>query len=136
MMLRKKQSGKNAVEVPMSAMIDVVFLLLIYFIVTYKEEIPEAHLAIKLPQDAPISETIKIPPPPLEIQIYPTQYFLRGKAMSLARLEGILTEMARIDPELTVVVKVNQRTKTKNLVGVLDICKNVNLTDLNVVALK
>lgn len=135
MALRKKRGGTDSVQVPMSAMIDVVFLLLIYFIVTYKEEIPEAHLAINLPQpQAPKNQ--ETPPQLLEIEIHPTQFYLRRKAMSLPRMEGILTTMARTDPDLTVVIKVNQRAKTKHLVSVLDICKSVNLTNLNVVTLE
>lgn len=136
MALRKHRGGKDSVDVPMSAMIDVVFLLLIYFIVTYKEEIPEAHLAINLPQPQTKPQDPETPPQLLEIEIHPTQYFLRGMPMSLNRLESVLTNMAARDPELTVIVKVNQRSKTKNLVGVLDICKSVNLTNLNVVTLQ
>ncbi|NCU27823.1 biopolymer transporter ExbD, partial [Candidatus Nomurabacteria bacterium] len=36
-------------EVPLSAMIDVVFLLLIYFIVSQKPIVEDTHLAIDLP---------------------------------------------------------------------------------------
>ena len=39
----------ETLAVPMSSMIDIVFLLLIYFIVTMEDEIPEAHLSINLP---------------------------------------------------------------------------------------
>lgn len=134
--LRKHRGGKDAVEVPMSAMIDVVFLLLIYFIVTYREEIPEAHLAINLPQPTPPVENPPPPPQLLEIEIHPSQYLLRGKPMSLNMVESALTTYVKRDPELTVIIKVNQRSKTKNLVGVLDICKSVNLTNLNVVTLQ
>ncbi|MDT8391945.1 MAG: biopolymer transporter ExbD [Lentisphaeria bacterium] len=136
MALRKNRGGKSSVDVPMSAMIDVVFLLLIYFIVTYKEEIPEAHLAINLPQPQDRPSDPETPPQLLEIEIRPTQYLLRNMPMSLDRVESVLTSMAARDPELTVIIKVDQRSKTKNLVGVLDICKNVNLTNLNVVTLQ
>ena len=44
-----KKRNDESLAVPMSQMIDVVFLLLIYFVVTMKDEISEAHLAINLP---------------------------------------------------------------------------------------
>ena len=67
--LRRKKDKKDAIDVPMSAVIDVVFLLLIYFILTYKEEIPEAHLQVNLPQPTPPPEEIKEEPPQiLEIE--------------------------------------------------------------------
>ena len=68
MAIRKIRRGNDSADVPMSAMIDVVFLLLIYFIVTYKEEIPEAHLAINLPQPTPPPKIIKEPPPLLKLK--------------------------------------------------------------------
>ena len=133
--LRRKKGGA-VIDVPMSAMIDVVFLLLIYFIVTYKDEIPEAHLAVNLPMPnpAPPPEDF-VPPPLLEIEVHPGEFLLRGRPMSPARIESVLRGMAAQDDQLTVIVKVNQRALTKNLVTILDICQAVNLTNLNVVTL-
>ena len=48
-MAEKRRRVQEQAEVPMSSMIDVVFLLLIYFIITQKEQISEAHLAVNLP---------------------------------------------------------------------------------------
>ena len=44
-----RKRSNDTLAVPMSQMIDVVFLLLIYFVVTMKDEISEAHLAVNLP---------------------------------------------------------------------------------------
>ena len=135
--LRKRKGSSDAIEVPMSSMIDVVFLLLIYFIVTYKEEIPEAHLAVNLPQPNPAKPPPDVPPPLLlELEVHPGAYMLRGREMSPTSIESVLRQMAALDDELTVIVKVNQRAKTKNLVAVLDICQSVNLKNINVVTLE
>ncbi len=133
--IRKKKSGGNAIEVPMSSMIDVVFLLLIYFIVTYKDEISEAHLAVNLPMPNPIPQD---GPPPvlLEIEIHPGEYLFRQRAMTPDRIEGLLRTMAANDPDLTVVIKTNQRARTGNLVRILDICQGVGLKNMSVVTLK
>lgn len=135
--LARRKFSSGAIEIPMSAMIDVVFLLLIYFIVTYKEEIPEAHLAVNLPQPNPQPPPPDfIPPPLLEIEIHPGEFLLNGKLMSPNRMESVLRTLAAQDKELTVIIKVNQRAKTKNLVTVLDICQEVELANLNVVTLQ
>ena len=49
-MARKRTNiDEKAAEVPLSSMIDVVFLLLIYFILTQKPVIEDVHLQVDLP---------------------------------------------------------------------------------------
>ena len=134
--LVRRKKVNRAVDMPMSAMIDVVFLLLIYFIVTYKDEIPEAHLAVNLPSpSAPPEEPVE-PPVLLELEVHPGEYRLQGKTQRLSSIQGILADLAIADPDLTVIVKANQRAKTRSLIKVLDVCKGVGLKNLNVVTLE
>ena len=136
-MPRRRRISGNAIEVPMSSMIDVVFLLLIYFIVTYKEEIPEPHLAVNLPAPSPPPPQENVEPPTLLcIEVQPGEYYLRGRSMSLERIGSILNNMANQDADLTVVIKVNQRARTRNLVRILDLCQGAGLKNMNVVTLE
>lgn len=134
MALKKKgKKGQSRIEVPMASMIDVVFLLLIYFIVTHKEELSEAHLAVNLPsggstQEAPEARL-------LEITVRPGVIALRGKVMTEDQLRDTLTRFAKTDPDQTVLIKVDSKASTGQLVRVLDICNEANLTQLNVVSL-
>ncbi len=48
---QKKKGSVVEAEIPMSSMIDVVFLLLIYFVVTQKPIIEDTLLGINLPSD-------------------------------------------------------------------------------------
>jgi biopolymer transport protein ExbD len=139
--MQRKTRRSDKQDIPMSAMIDIVFLLLIFFIWTHKEEIVEAHMAINLPSpDIPSG-----PPPPkprlLEIQIPPDSthegiYFLLGSPKSLDVLEGILAKQAALDAEQTVVIKVSQEARQGKLIELLDRCKKVGLSKLNVLTLK
>jgi len=137
MALTRRRNTDNALQVPMSPMIDVVFLLLIYFIVTYQKEIPEAHLAVKLP-GAPEKEEKQPEKPPslLELEVHPSAYVLRGKMLSLETITKTLTSIADSDPDVTVIIKVSARTETRRLIHLLDICKGVGLRNLNVVTIK
>ena len=128
-----KHRKEEALAVPMSSMIDVVFLLLIYFIITSKDEISEAHLAINLPAPGS-SKASETKPQLLEIEVYENQYSLRGVALSLANLELALGRFS--DPELTVIVKVSVQARAKYLVAVLDLCQGQGLSKLNVVTLR
>ncbi|MDY0176097.1 MAG: biopolymer transporter ExbD [Lentisphaeria bacterium] len=128
-----KHRKEEALAVPMSSMIDVVFLLLIYFIITSKDEISEAHLAVNLPAPGS-SKASETKPQLLEIEVYENQYSLRGVALSLANLELALGRFS--DPELTVIVKVSVQARAKDLVAVLDLCQGQGLSKLNVVTLR
>jgi biopolymer transport protein ExbD len=128
-----KRDSDEKLAVPMSAMIDVVFLLLIYFIVTQKEEVTEAHLAINLPAPGS-SQASATKPQLLEIEVYEGQYSLRGVGVSLATLETTLNSFR--DPDLTVIIKVSIHAKAQDLVNVLDLCQGAGLSKMNVVTLR
>ncbi len=122
-------------EVPMSAMIDIVFLLLIFFIATFKENKVEAHLAINMP--APSAKKTDTKPKLLEVYIYPDQYLWMGtKPVDLNKIQELLISAASFDAEMTVIIKVHPDATEKQLVDLLDRCANAGLTKLNVLTLK
>ncbi len=66
-MARKKIQIDNSVSaaVPLSAMIDVVFLLLIYFIMTQKPVVEDIYLQLNLPSPNPAPSASDSEPPPI-----------------------------------------------------------------------
>jgi len=131
-----RKRGTQALNVPMSSMIDVVFLLLIYFIVTQKEEVPEAHLAVNLPSPNQTQQQPQTKPNLLEIEVHPGQVYIQGAPRSFEIVERTIRSLAKLDPEQTVLIKVNQMARAGDLVRVLDLCRGAGLTQLNVVTLK
>ncbi len=131
----------DKLDVPMSAMIDIVFLLLIFFIATFKENKVEAHLAINMP--SPSSQVTEKKPVLLEVYIYPDTmappdgYMWMGiKMVKLERIQEYLISAASFDTEATVLIKVHPDATEKQLVDILDRCANAGLTKLNVLRLK
>ena len=104
-MARKKIKLENGVaaSVPLSSMIDVVFLLLIYFIFTQKEVVEDVHLQLNLPAPQSASSNEE-PPPMLRIDVFEnakdndneTYYAVNaakegaGQPMEFAQLQGYL----------------------------------------------
>ncbi len=134
-MARRLRSEKT--EVPMSAMIDVVFLLLVFFIATKKPNIPEAHVAINMPSPNPSTST-DIPPPPLmEVHVLPNgRYMLLGRARkSLDQFEELFIDIALNNPDSTVIIKVAPDATEGDLVDLLDRASKANLHNLNVMML-
>ncbi len=132
--LGKKRAGGDLIQVPMSSMIDVVFLLLIYFIVTQRDEISEAHLAVNLPSPSSIESTER--PMVLELRVEPGRVLLQGMPRTLEDIRERLAPLAEMDPEQTVMVKTSVMARAEELVAVLDLCRGVGLSKLNVVTLQ
>ena len=126
----------EALECPMSAMIDVVFQLLIYFIITQKDETPEAHLAVNLPSPDKDAVQPQKKPQLLEIEVHPGQVLLQGVPRSVDMLQDTLAYLAKLDPDQTVIIKTNVMAKTSELVAILDLCKGVGFKKLNIMTLK
>lgn len=129
---RKKGGVMGKIEIPMSSMIDVVFLLLIYFIVTYQDEIPEAHLAVNLPSPGAPPREEQEPPDLITLEVYPGEFRLRGRTYTLATIERTLRSLAAGSPDYTVMIRVDPQAETRGLITILDICQGVGLRNLNV----
>jgi len=115
----------------MSAMIDVVFLLLIYFIMTQKEEISEAHLAVNMPAPSQQQEKIK-EPKLIEIEVHAGgRYMVKGRTIPISQIEQFLKQQAQLDPDTDIRILTSVRATTADLVKILDICNGAGLTKLN-----
>ncbi len=124
----------SAVQVPIASMIDVVFLLLIYFILTQKEEVAEAHLAVNLPS---MDKSIQKPPIELkfiQIDIHPGQAYLQNVPRSPENIRELLTELAKLNPEQTVLIRTKMDARSGEVVRILDICADAGLTKLNLLS--
>ncbi len=133
MATRKKTVDK--VEVPMSAMIDIVFLLLVFFIATFKENLVEAHLAVNMP--APSRTKPETNVKLLEIYVLEDRYLLMGtRTITIAALGKWLKDVADYDAEQTVLIKVHGDATERQFVDVLDRCHRAGLKQLNVMRLK
>ena len=145
-MARKKIKLENGVaaSVPLSSMIDVVFLLLIYFIFTQKEVVEDVHLQLNLPAPQSSSNNEE-PPPMLRIDVFEnakdndneTYYAVNaakegaGQAMEFAALQNYLKIVADNSKETTIVLNCGPHADHKKLIKILDLCNSLGLTELN-----
>lgn len=134
-----KKRNDESLAVPMSQMIDVVFLLLIYFVVTMKDEISEAHLAINLPSAgappaaAAAAEELKV----IKIFVERTGYSYQlpprpRRAVSVKDLETFLETNKDKAAKSDLIISVSPLTSMQQLVTVLDFAAKNGYTKLNV----
>jgi biopolymer transport protein ExbD len=131
--MRKQRKGSAVqAEIPMSSMIDIVFLLLIYFIVTQKPIIEETLIQSNLPNGAP-SEMRGFP---LKIDVYQEdgeRYRVMNRLLKPADLFEYLNSISENDPEQPIIINCGSKAKHQKLVHLLDACAAADLTNLNVV---
>ncbi len=118
--------------IPMAAMIDIVFLLLVFFIVTFQSQLVEAHLVVNMPTGGygPRSPAL------LTLTVLPGRCLLLEREMPLDRIAAWLAQATVHAPDTTVLIKVSPEATEGELVRVLDLCTELKLTRLNLMTLK
>ena len=124
-------------EIPTS-MIDVVFLLLIFFLVASKFKMLEQKLDFELPKDAGINPipTEVIPPREYRVKVDGTDaskpvYVLDNLPVSdVGELVYKLKNAAAASPQLSVVIVGKHKTPFMYIVWALDACNQANIDDV------
>jgi len=128
---RKRNTGETAV-LEMTPMIDVVFQLLIFFIVTLKQEDIMGHLDISRPAPDPNSVPEDQIQDLLNIIVHKDGYVLQGKRVALSELDRQLSKLARMSSNLSVVVKCTGDSPHSYLIRLLDVCAKSKLSNISV----
>ncbi len=131
--MRTRNKGEVA-KLEMTPMIDVVFQLLIFFIVTLKTPDILSHLNVSRPS------TTEIPPPPgievLTIQISPDGWVLNGSAFAgldgFARMEQRLTRIASFSRNVSVMIKCTADAPHAYLIRTLNACAREDMPNISV----
>jgi len=134
--IRKSRNKGEAAKLEMTPMIDVVFQLLIFFIVTLKQEDILSHLDISRPAPDPNTTPEEQVDDLLTILIGPKGYTLNGRpyrgAARLAALDKHLSRMASFSRKTTVIIKCTGDSPHAYLVKLLNICARERMTNLSV----
>ena len=127
----RKRKFTDKVSLEMTPMIDVVFLLLIFFIITLKHEDIAARVDAMRPQPPPI----KIDEPlkdPLTILVGKNSLILEGAHVTEPQLRERLQRYARMSADTTIMIKCADDSLHGALVRTLDICAEAGLRQLAV----
>ena len=102
MKIRKGRHAPDKVEMQMTPMIDVVFQLLIFFILTFKISVAEGDFNIKMPASAP-SNAQDVPLPPIKVRMTANP---DGSLASLSLGDRALTNFDALRQEIVNIVGV------------------------------
>ena len=134
--MARKRRGIDAPEgeLEMTPMIDVVFQLLLSFIVTIKPVDVVTNLDVFRPAPNPNQPPDTKPPNLLRIGVYQDGYTLNDNPVSLDAMDTALARIARIDAGQTIMVTVSAFSEHGALVRALDLCAKNGLRSLSVVS--
>ena len=130
MKLENKEAGED-IEMDMSPMIDMVFLLLIFFIVASqiidekpKVMVPEAAAATKPSDDIENRLMISVS------KTDPPEYFFRMQKVEFEELSRRIGEEFEANPDLRILIRSDSETKYKVTEKIMMACAQVGAVDI------
>lgn len=134
---KKRRSNLQAGELNLTAMIDVAFQLLSFFVMTMKPTDVLAVLDVSRPSPEKTITQKKPPTNIIWITILPNDsYILNDRSISKANLDSTLSTLGATNPEATIIVSCTPKSSHGKMVEVLDLCAKAKLTSLSVVSVE
>ena len=137
--MARKKAVIDEVELDLTPMIDVVFLLLIFFIVTMKFKVLEGKLETELPKDVGVNRSeVDELLEKIEINIvqdkageHGIKIYVNSRAMgSLASLRGELKRWFVINDESRTTLYPEAKINYEQVIKVVDVILDVGLSDI------
>lgn len=125
----RAHTSRDSIAIELTPLIDMVFLLLIFFLVATTFHRDEREMQIALPQAmnaGPISATLREIIVNVDAQ---GQMIVSGRVMGPDDLRGLIEEAIRMNPEQKVTVRGDRTVAYENIVQVLDICKGAGIQE-------
>ena len=131
--MAKFRHSSVASTLSLTPLIDVVFLLLIFFLVTSEFEEEERRLDIVLPSATSATPMIS-KPREIVVDIDSSgSMYLSGQPTSLMELQRLLRIAVASNPtNQTVVIRADRSTSFQPVVSVMDLCKKSGVSDYSV----
>jgi biopolymer transport protein ExbD len=114
----------------LTPMIDVVFLLLIFFLVATRFEQEERDMDVDLPQASQAQPTVN-ESQEIFVTITPAgEYYVDGRQLDARHLEAVLEDAYRANPgRERVTIRADRDSRTRHVVEVMNACNQANIHD-------
>lgn len=127
------RKGVSLGSLSMTPLIDVVFLLLIFFLVATRFEQEERDMDINLPRASQAQPTIAAQEEMFVNVTKEGQFVVDGEELSLDSLQEKLVRAYRSNPgQQRVIIRADRDSRTAHLVAVMDACNKANIRNYSV----
>ena len=130
---RNSASSGEGEIINLSSMIDVMFILIIFFLVTttFKEE--EIDHMVNLPTDARNQSLTQSTDTLIKINIRKSgAYVIQGKQVTEEEIDTFMETELQKKPELKVLIRCDQDAKHLYLANIMSICRHVGVPRANI----
>ena len=119
----RRNSRSRAATVQMASLMDVIFLLLCFFVTTSVFSQWETEISIALPTAKSATVPGRMPGEIILNLAKDGIVSMNGQALTLAEVTERLTRIAKLYPGQPVVIRADKATAYEALVGVIDACR-------------
>lgn len=127
----RKRATPHVLGFQIAPLVDILLVLLVFFIVTWNFAIHENDLDINLPSAANAKEQQSfVNQVVLNLRADGT-VILNRKPLSSDELSEKLTSLASLFPDQAVIIRGDVNVPYKHLVSVLDICRHANIWNID-----
>lgn len=124
----KFDRGLTLGSLSLTPLVDVVFLLLIFFLVATRFEEEERELDLRLPE---ASQARPLVTQPQEIFVNVAEdgrFYLNGRVLDADILQRVLTQSWLQNPgNQRVIIRADRDSRTRHVVQVMDLCRQANI---------
>lgn len=116
--------------IQLAPLVDVLLLLLIFFLLTWNAARNENELDVKVPKAAAAKEHV-VPPGDVVVNVKTDgTVVVNRRTLTTAELTDLLQNLVRLDPEQSVVIRGDEAGAYKNIIGVLNTCTEAGITNV------
>jgi biopolymer transport protein ExbD len=116
--------------IQLAPLVDVLMLLLIFFLLTWNAARNENELDIKVPKATAAKEKAA-PPGDVVVNVKSDgTVVVNRRTMSGPELSNLLQSLVKLYPDQTVVIRGDEAGAYKNVVNVLNICSEAGITNV------
>ncbi|MEX0866410.1 MAG: biopolymer transporter ExbD [Pirellulales bacterium] len=129
----KLQKGEVLSALSLTPLIDVVFLLLIFFLVASRFEEEERSLKVSLPA-ASEAQPLTSPIQPTIVNIGKDgMYVVQSKVLTTEQLEAVLVDVGNKNPSRAkVTIRADRDVRWQAVVAVMNMCNKAGIADYDV----
>jgi biopolymer transport protein ExbD len=123
----RKRSEPNVLGFQIAPMVDILLVLMCFFIVTWSFARKELELDVKVPTAQNAKESVPVVNQTvLNVKVDGSVVWNR-KTVAPEELLSRLKELAGIFPDYAIILRGDERTDYKHIVAILDICREANI---------
>ena len=122
-----RTNRSKAPQLALTSMLDVIFLLLCFFVTVSVFSQWESEISIRLPSASTAEEPDRLPGEIIVNLAKDGRVTVNGKALELGDLRERLARVAKFYPDQAVIIRADKEVRYESLVGVIDACRAANV---------